>query len=43
MVETLTEHTNELLRWIPLLPLLAALTSGAWLVFAPTRAAARAS
>jgi len=30
-----TEHTNEALRWIPLLPLAAAVLSGLWLVFAP--------
>jgi NADH-quinone oxidoreductase subunit L len=30
-----TEHTNTALRWIPLLPLAAALLSGLWLVFAP--------
>jgi NADH-quinone oxidoreductase subunit L len=30
-----TEHTNEALRWIPLLPLAAALLSGLWLLFAP--------
>ena len=29
------EDTSELLRWIPLLPLLAAVLSGVWLVFAP--------
>ena len=31
----MTEHTNDLLRWIPLLPLIAAVVSGAWLLFAP--------
>ncbi len=30
----MTEHTNEALRWIPLLPLLAAVVSGLWLIFA---------
>ncbi len=30
----MTEHTNEALRWIPLLPLAAAMISGLWLVFA---------
>jgi NADH-quinone oxidoreductase subunit L len=29
-----TEHENAALRWIPLLPLLAAVLSGTWLVFA---------
>jgi NADH-quinone oxidoreductase subunit L len=29
------EHVNAALRWIPLLPLAAALLSGLWLVFAP--------
>jgi NADH-quinone oxidoreductase subunit L len=29
------EHTNVALRWIPLLPLAAAVLSGLWLVFAP--------
>ncbi len=29
----MTEHTTDALRWIPLLPLLAAVTSGLWLVF----------
>src|SRR5262245_21941479 len=28
------EHTDASLRWIPLLPLLAAVISGLWLVFA---------
>ena len=37
----MTEHENAALRWIPLLPLIAAVLSGAWLVFAPARAAAR--
>ncbi|MEE9278628.1 MAG: NADH-quinone oxidoreductase subunit L [Myxococcota bacterium] len=31
----MNEHTNELLRWIPLLPLMAAALSGVWLLFAP--------
>ncbi len=30
----MTEHENAALRWIPLLPLVAAALSGAWLVFA---------
>jgi NADH-quinone oxidoreductase subunit L len=29
-----TEHANTTLRWIPFLPLIAAVLSGAWLVFA---------
>jgi NADH-quinone oxidoreductase subunit L len=29
------DHTNDALRWIPLLPLLAAVASGLWLVFVP--------
>ena len=29
----MTEHENTALRWIPLLPLIAAALSGAWLVF----------
>ncbi len=31
----MSEDANELLRWIPLLPLIAAVVSGVWLVFAP--------
>ena len=31
----MNEHTNAALRWIPLLPLAAAVLSGLWLVFAP--------
>ena len=30
----MTEHENAALRWIPLLPLIAAVLSGIWLVFA---------
>ena len=32
-----TEHTSDALRWIPFLPLAAALGSGAWLMFAERR------
>ena len=28
------EHVNETIRWIPLLPLMGALLSGLWLIFA---------
>ncbi len=31
----MSEHTNDILRWIPLLPLIAAAVSGLWLLFAP--------
>jgi NADH-quinone oxidoreductase subunit L len=37
-----TEHTNDVLRWIPFLPLAAAVISGLWLLFAP-RALPRAA
>ena len=31
----MNEHVDPALRWIPLLPLAAAVLSGLWLVFAP--------
>ena len=36
------ESTNELLRWIPLLPLVAAVASGLWLLFLRPRCRAAA-